>query len=56
MLQPNETKTVTFALAPRDFSFWDVKSNGWKIDPGQFSISVGDSSRNLSLQARLDIR
>ncbi len=56
MLQPNETKTVTFALAPRDFSYWDVKSNGWKIDPGQFSILVGDSSRNLPLQAPLEIR
>jgi len=55
MLQPGETKTVTFALAARDFSYWDVQSNDWKIDPGPFSILVGDSSRNLPLQAPLQV-
>jgi beta-glucosidase len=55
MLQPGETKTVTFTLDPRAFSYWDVKTDHWKIDPGQFSIFVGDSSRNLPLQAPLQM-
>jgi beta-glucosidase len=55
MLQPGETKTVTFALDPRAFSYWDVKTDHWKIDPGEFSIFVGDSSRNLPLQAPLQM-
>jgi hypothetical protein len=26
-----------------------VSSPGWRVDPGEFTISVGDSSENLSL-------
>lgn len=55
LLQPGETKTVSFTLHPRDLSYWDVKTNGWKIDPGTFSILVGTGSRELPLQAEVKV-
>jgi beta-glucosidase len=54
-LKPGEKKAVTFTLHPRDFSYWDEKTNNWKIDPGAFSILVGNSSRNLSLQEMVTV-
>jgi beta-glucosidase len=45
-LKPGETKNIHFTLHARDFSYWDEKGGDWKIDPGVFSISVGNSSRN----------
>jgi beta-glucosidase len=46
-LQPGESKTVSFAVAPRDLSFWDVPSKGWKAEPGTFEVLLGASSRDI---------
>jgi beta-glucosidase len=49
MLQPGETKRVTVALDRRSLAYWDVKTHGWKVDPGKFIIYAGDSSENVPL-------
>ncbi|KAF3013024.1 hypothetical protein G7054_g415 [Neopestalotiopsis clavispora] len=46
-LEAGETQTVSFELMRRDISFWDIISQEWVIPSGDFTISVGDSSRNL---------
>jgi beta-glucosidase len=48
-LQAGEKQHVTLDLDRRAFSYWDVKAHNWRVDPGQFTISVGDSSENLPL-------
>ncbi len=48
-LQPGESRDVTFKLDARAFSFWDEAANGWRLEPGTFTISVGASSRDLRL-------
>jgi len=50
LLKPGEKKTASFTLHFRDFAYWDEKTANWKVDPGAFSILVGNSSRNLPLQ------
>ncbi len=52
-LQPGQSQTVTLPLTPRDFAWCDVKSKGWRADAGQYSIEVGDSSRNLTQKANV---
>lgn len=51
-LQPGETKRVTLTLDRRAFSFYDVKSQDWKAEPGEFSIQVGSSSAQIQLQSK----
>ncbi|TQN65572.1 putative beta-glucosidase G, partial [Colletotrichum shisoi] len=46
-LAVGETKTVGFALRRRDLSYWDVVSQDWLIPAGEFTLSVGWSSRDL---------
>jgi len=48
-LSPGESKTVIMKLKPRDFAFWDVVSNNWKVEPGEFELMVGSSSRDAKL-------
>lgn len=55
-LAPGETKHVTIALDARSFSYWDESKHGWTIDPGKFTIFVGDSSENTPLHADLTIQ
>jgi beta-glucosidase len=55
-LEPGATKHVSVRLNHRSLAYWDVKSNGWKVDPGSFEVSVGDSSENLPLKEKFTVR
>jgi beta-glucosidase len=55
MLAPNETKTVTVDLDRDSFAFYDVTSQSWKVNPGSFRISVGESSRDLPLNGSITL-
>lgn len=46
-LGAGETKNVSFALARRDLSYWDVDSQDWRIPTGEIGIGLGFSSRDL---------
>ena len=47
-LEPGEKGVAEFTLKPRDFAFWDEASGGWRIEPGDFVLRAGLSSRRLS--------
>ncbi len=55
-LKPGETMHVSVKLDKRSLAYWDVKSNGWKVDPGTFVVSVGNSSENLPLKEKFTVR
>lgn len=42
-----QTTELVFSLRRRDISYWDVDSQNWAIADGQYSISLGSSSRDL---------
>ena len=54
-LGAGETKHVTVPLDARSFAYWDVKAHHWAIDPGKFTISVGDSVASLPLTGTVDV-
>ena len=43
-----KTATVTFPIEVRDLSIWDVQSHGWSAVKGEFSVTVGTSSRDAN--------
>lgn len=54
-LNPGETQTVTFRLDREAFWYFDTAQNGWVVEPGGFEILVGSSSRDIRLQAGVEI-
>jgi len=46
-LAPGESKRVEFRLEAQDFAFYDIARRGWTVEPGEFQISVGASSRDI---------
>lgn len=54
-LQPGETRHVSVPLNARAFAYWDEKTHRWTIDPGQFTVSVGDSVASLPLTGSVEI-
>src|SRR6266478_4476630 len=48
-LEPGATKTVTLPITPDHLSFYDIDMK-WTVEPGEFEIMVGNSSRDADLQ------
>jgi beta-glucosidase len=48
-LAPKQKKTIAFTLDREAFWFFDVTTNTWATEPGDFEILVGASSRNIHL-------
>ena len=55
-LEPSEEKTVTVELNSRAFAFWNVKTDNWCVESGQFTVMVGASSRDIRLTAGVNIK
>lgn len=55
-LESGETKTVTFILTPRDLSFYDEVSGGWKLEPGEFKALVGASSADVRSECTFTVK
>ncbi|MFX0083247.1 MAG: beta-glucosidase [Candidatus Hodarchaeota archaeon] len=53
-LKPNEKKSVKFELTKEDLSFFDEKSNDWKVEKGKFNILIGSSSRDIRLKGEIE--
>jgi beta-glucosidase len=48
-LQPGQTRTVALDITPESLAFHDVNMN-FLVEPGEFEIAVGNSSRDVDLQ------
>jgi len=49
LLKPGETKTVEIEITPESLAFWDINMK-YVVEPGDFEIMVGNSSRDSDLQ------
>lgn len=54
-LEPGETKTISFSLNTRDFTYYDPQYKKWVTDDGEFEIMVGKSSREISLIEKVSL-
>jgi beta-glucosidase len=49
-LEPGEHKTVSFNLPVSELSFYDIKSNDFIVEPGEFEVQIGSSSEDIRLR------
>lgn len=55
-LKAGESQLVTFSpLAAFDFSVWNDSSHAWKVVPGEYTVLIGTSSRDLALQETVQV-
>ena len=55
VLEPGESKGVTFTLSSRDFAYYDDFHHEWVVDSGTYTIKVGASSDDIRLCVDLEI-
>jgi len=51
-LKPNKYKTVSFNLPASELSFYDIKSNNFIVEPGEFEVQIGSSSEDIRLRKK----
>ena len=49
-LAPGERRTVVFEVTPDHLAFYDIDMQ-WRVEPGEFRLMVGSSSRNEDLRS-----
>jgi beta-glucosidase len=54
-LAPGETRTVELDLPRRAFAFWDVGRHDWTVEPGEFELRAGSSSRDIRQTATIQL-
>lgn len=54
-LKAGEEKEVSIDLDKRAFAFYNVDAHDWQVESGEFKILVGASSRDIKLEASLNV-
>jgi beta-glucosidase len=54
-LAPGETKHISVMLDARAFAYWSPDTKKWTIDPGKFTVRVGDSVESTPLSGSVEL-
>lgn len=52
-LEPGEEKEISIELNERAFAYYNTKLADWYVEPGDYCICVGSSSRDIRLNAEI---
>ena len=55
-LQPGETKTVEIPFDEYTFRYFNVQSNAFEVEGGQYDIMVGSSSQDIRLRSTMTVK
>lgn len=54
-LRPGEEKEVHIPLDSKAFRYWNVKTNRWEIEGGEYEIRIGASSEDIRLRTMITV-
>jgi beta-glucosidase len=54
-LEPGNFAGLEFVLGNNAFSYYDPAKGGWVLEPGNFTIQVGSSSRDIRMSAPIEL-
>jgi len=54
-VEPGAEQEVTVGLTARDLSYWSLALRRWVLEPGEFQIAVGASSRDIRLTQAITV-
>ena len=55
-LKAGESKTVTIPLDDKAFRYWNVKTNRWEVESGNYQLLIGANVQDIRLKATLPVQ
>jgi beta-glucosidase len=55
LIEPGESREIELRVRREDLAYWDIRTNGWVVEPGAYTVEVGASSRDLRLRAIVEV-
>jgi len=55
-LQPGESKNIELSIKVADLAFYDEAKKGWVVEPGEFILELGNSSREISKTLTINVQ
>lgn len=52
-LEPGESRKVVFTFDDKTFRYWNIKTNAWEIEQGQYIIYVGANVQDIRLSKHM---
>ena len=49
-LAPGKSREVEFELDRSALAYWDDRTHGWRVDPGEYVLSLGTSSADIAVE------
>ena len=56
LIAKGKSVEIRIPLCAADFSYYDVESHSWKVDPGEYKILVGSSSADIKMSLDFTVR
>ena len=56
LIAPGKSQSFTIHLGPDAFSYYDVKSHSWVLDPGRYDVQIGASSQDIRLNLNIEVK
>lgn len=54
-LAPGESRDIAFTLDKRAFAYWNTALHDWHVESGEFTVEVGQSSRDIEASATVTV-
>ena len=54
-LEPGAFTRVEIAIPTEELAYWSVTDEAWVVEAGRYTVAVGSSSRDLPLEAGVDV-
>jgi beta-glucosidase len=54
-LEPGESQIISIAIDRNDLAYWDTRVDRWIVEPGEYGVEVGASSRDIRLTTTVEI-
>ncbi|MEO8236898.1 MAG: fibronectin type III-like domain-contianing protein [Flavobacterium sp.] len=56
MIKAGETQNVTIAIPASELAYYDAIAKKWTIESGKYILRIGNSSRNILLDALINVK
>ena len=55
MIAAGDTEKVTIEVPVRELAYYDMENKKWTVEPGTYTLKLGNSSRNILQEVKIEI-